>query len=81
MQKNVQYCSVLFKIVQNCSVLFKIVQCGAILFILPEKSCIGTKKNWNIQKKALFLHFFSKIFGHIKKKQYLCTRFRKGSHG
>ncbi len=23
------------------------------------------------------LHFFSKIFGHIKKKQYLCTRFRK----
>ena len=26
-----------------------------------------------------FLHFFFKIFGHIKKKQYLCTRFRKGS--
>ena len=25
------------------------------------------------------MHFFSKIFGHIKKKQYLCTRFRKGS--
>ena len=23
------------------------------------------------------LHFFSKIFGHIKKKQYLCTRFRE----
>jgi len=32
-----------------------------------------------MQKNALFLHFFSKIFGHIKKKQYLCTRFRKGS--
>ena len=24
------------------------------------------------------MHFFFKIFGHIKKKQYLCTRFRKG---
>ena len=21
------------------------------------------------------MHFFAKIFGHIKKKQYLCTRF------
>ena len=21
------------------------------------------------------MHFFSKIFGHIKKKQYLCSRF------
>ncbi len=32
-----------------------------------------------IAKNALFLHFFCKTFGHIKKKQYLCTRFRKGS--
>ena len=46
---------------------------------IPEKPCKGTKKNWNIQKNTLFLHFFSKKFGHIKKKQYLCTRFRKGS--
>ena len=23
------------------------------------------------------MHFFLKKFGHIKKKQYLCTRFRK----
>ena len=22
------------------------------------------------------MHFFAKIFGHVKKKQYLCTRFR-----
>ena len=22
-----------------------------------------------------YLHFFAKIFGHVKKKQYLCTRF------
>ena len=29
-------------------------------------------------KNALFLHFFREIFGHIKKKQYLCTRFREG---
>ena len=27
-------------------------------------------------KNALFSHFFRKIFGHIKKKQYLCSRFR-----
>ena len=25
------------------------------------------------------MHFFAEIFGHIKKKQYLCTRFREGS--
>ena len=30
-----------------------------------------------MQKNDRKLHFFSKIFGHIKKKQYLCTRFRK----
>ncbi len=23
------------------------------------------------------VHFFAKKFGHIKKKQYLCTRFSK----
>ena len=23
------------------------------------------------------VHFFAKIFGHVKKKQYLCTRFPK----
>ena len=28
---------------------------------------------------AFFLHFFLKIFGQIKKKQNLCTSFRKGS--
>ena len=26
---------------------------------------------------ALFLHFFAKKFGHVKKKQYFCTRFWK----
>ena len=32
-----------------------------------------------MQKNDGKLHFFSKIFGHVKKKQYLCTRFRKES--
>ena len=27
------------------------------------------------KKVHFFLHFFSKIFGHIKKKQYFCIRF------
>ena len=31
-------------------------------------------------KKQHFLYFFVKIFGHIKKKQYLCTRFRWGGN-
>ena len=30
-------------------------------------------------KMMLKMHFFSKKFGHIKKKQYLCTRFFKRS--
>ena len=30
-------------------------------------------------KIARFHTFFSKLFGHFKKKQYLCTRFQKGS--
>ena len=32
-----------------------------------------------IKENTFFLHFFAKIFGHVKKKQYLCTRFREGS--
>ena len=32
-----------------------------------------------MQKNTQKMHFFAKIFGHIKKKQYLCTRFRKES--
>ena len=27
-------------------------------------------------RNSILLIFFGKIFGHIKKKQYLCTRFR-----
>ena len=28
-------------------------------------------------KNNAILHFFAKIFGHIKKKQYFCTLFRR----
>jgi len=28
------------------------------------------------KKMHFFLHFFSKIFGQFKKKQYFCIRFR-----
>ena len=28
------------------------------------------------KKKALKMHFFAKKFGHVKKKQYFCSRFR-----
>ena len=30
-----------------------------------------------MQKNALFCTFFAQKFGQFKKKQYLCTRFRK----
>ena len=33
--------------------------------------------NAKSDKIGIFSHFFYKIFGHVKKKQYLCTRFRK----
>ena len=37
---------------------------------------IGSQKKQPIfDKIAQKLHFFSKKFGHVKKKQYLCTRF------
>ena len=37
---------------------------------------IGLQKKQPIfDKIAQKLHFFSKKFGHVKKKQYLCTRF------
>ena len=52
---------------------------GAVPFKIHRKTCKVTKKNWNMKEKQKKMHFFSKIFGHIKKKQYLCTRFREGS--
>ena len=30
-------------------------------------------------KNAIFLQFFRELFGQFKKKQYLCSRFRKES--
>ena len=37
-------------------------------FLLP--------KPFILQKNSFFLHFSLEIFGHIKKKQYLCKLFR-----
>ena len=33
------------------------------------------------RKNDLKMHFFAKIFGHVKKKQYFCTLFRRKSIG
>ena len=70
----------MLKNVQRGSKLFRIVQRGSILLILREKPCKGTKKNWNLKENKEKMHFFSKLFGHVKKKQYLCTRFRERKH-
>ena len=38
---------------------------------------MSSDKSHILIKNAGKLHFFAEKFGHIKKKQYLCTRFRK----
>jgi hypothetical protein len=53
---------------------------SALRHILPENllkiAKIICAENQPVTKKMHFyVHFFAKIFGHIKKKQYLCTRF------
>ena len=68
----------MFSVVQNSSVLFNVVQYCSFC---PKNRAKVLKKNWNLKENEEKMHFFSKIFGHVKKKQYLCTRFRKGSHG
>jgi len=45
-------------------------------FFLSEKANLCVKK---LRKIIRYLHFFSKRFGHVKKKQYLCSRFRAKS--
>ena len=59
---------IMLKNVQRGSILFRIVQRGSISLILREKPCKGTKKNWNLKENKEKMHFFSKIFGHVKKK-------------
>ena len=44
---------------------------------LAEKVCFEPVFGVKMQKNALFLNFFAKLFGQFKKKHYLCTRFRK----
>ena len=41
-----------------------------VYYLYKERARARPKEN------AFFLHFFAKKFGHIKKKQYFCTRFR-----
>ena len=42
-----------------------------------KKVKISSADNQAVTKKMHFLcNFFAKIFGHIKKKQYFCIRFR-----
>ena len=46
---------------------------------LPKKAENGAKMGKKRVKKAenaFFLYFFAKKFAYVKKKQYLCTRFR-----
>ena len=41
-----------------------------------KKGVFWQKNTDKLAENAVFLHFFAEIFGHIKKKQYFCTRFR-----
>ena len=41
---------------------------GAVPSKVHRRTCKVTKKNWNMKEKYKKMHFFSKIFGHIKKK-------------
>ena len=48
--------------------------------LIPQNTLIFAKNTvidfqWVTKKVHFFVHFFAKIFGQFKKKQYLCTRF------
>jgi len=43
---------------------------------VDKKGVFWQKNTDKLAENAVFLHFFAEIFGHIKKKQYFCTRFR-----
>ena len=45
----------------------------------PYLHSVMLKNEAKIKKMHVFLHFSSEKFCQFKKKQYLCTRFRKGS--
>ncbi len=45
---------------------------GRLLLKYGDLVCCNDR---NLLNSARKLYFFSKIFGHVKKKQYLCTRF------
>jgi len=53
-----------------------------VLFAQKTKNTLKTTKfaiadNQQVTKKVhFFMHFFTKIFGHVKNLYYLCIRFR-----
>ena len=52
--------------------------CGGCVFDFGGIFCVQIgKKRVFCKENAFFLHFFAKIFGRLKKKQYFCNRFRK----
>ena len=62
---------------------------NGVIYFLPDfivkghfchsKTVQRGKSDRKEQENALFLIFFAQKFGHVKKKQYFCTRFRKRS--
>ena len=66
-----------------CPLLMSGVQklCNSFLSTRFERKSVHIYDKKMLKKCifAFFLHFFCEIFGGIKKKQYLCTRFRKRS--
>ena len=60
--------------------LFLLVS-GAVPSKIHRKTCKVTKKNWNMKEKYKKMHFFSKIFGHIKKSSTFAPAFEKEACG
>ena len=46
-----------------------------LIFALKSSKNYSADFQQVTKKMHFFLHFFSKIFGHVKKKQYFCIRF------
>jgi hypothetical protein len=44
---------------------------------MAERLVETTRKRYFLHKIPSKIHFFTKIFGQFKKKQYLCSRFRE----
>ena len=42
----------------------------------PKETPKMTSRDGKREKNEFFLHFIANLFGHVKKKSYLCTLFR-----